>query len=86
MSVVEGFAGMRVRNNQLYFNSFLPEKWNFFSFTIGFRGITLKVKIEKDKIIINNCSNMSIQINVENKLYDINAYAQIEINNNILVC
>jgi maltose phosphorylase len=85
MSVVEGFAGMRVKNNQLYFNPFLPEKWNFFSFTIGFRGAKLNVKIEADKITINNKSSVALHINVDNKIFQLNAHSEIEVNNSILV-
>ncbi len=37
MSIVEGFAGMRVRNNCLLFNPRLPKAWNKLSFKINFR-------------------------------------------------
>lgn len=67
MSIVEGFAGMRVRENKLAFNPFLPEEWTSFSFNIGFRGIQLKIKINKDEISIVNGTKELLDINIFNK-------------------
>ncbi|RQO72093.1 family 65 glycosyl hydrolase [Pedobacter sp. KBW06] len=69
MSVVEGFAGMRVRNGQLVFQPFLPKNWNGFSFSIGFRGVQLKVSITADQISIRNNSDQELQIVVFNQAY-----------------
>lgn len=71
MSIVEGFAGMRVRDNQLSFIPFLPEEWASFSFNIGFRGVQLKVKINKEAISIINNTKDVLDINIFNKSYDI---------------
>ena len=38
MSIVEGFAGMRVQNNTLSFSPCLPKAWDKLSFKINFRG------------------------------------------------
>jgi len=50
MSVVEGFAGMRVRDGHLRFNPFLPKKWSSFSFNIRFRNTLLNVKIRHEGV------------------------------------
>ena len=71
MSVVEGFAGMRVRNGQLVFHPFLPKNWNAFSFSIGFRGVQLKVSIIADQISIRNNSDQELQIVVFNQAYPV---------------
>ena len=47
MSIVEGFGGMRVKNDQLYFEPRLPEQWKEFSFKINFRNQILKVNVNK---------------------------------------
>jgi len=44
MSIVEGFAGMRVRNGQLHFNPHIPSEWDRYGFKINFRGSILKVR------------------------------------------
>ena len=28
MNVVEGFAGLRVKNNEIHFNTKIPKKWD----------------------------------------------------------
>jgi len=56
MSVIEGFAGMRVREGKLSFQPFIPEKWNSFSFHIGFRGAVLNVKVTREGVQIKNLS------------------------------
>jgi len=71
MSIVEGFAGMRVREDKLSFNPFLPEQWNSFSFNIGFRGIQLKVKITKDEVTVVNPAKELMDINIFNQLHHI---------------
>ncbi|SEA15321.1 glycoside hydrolase family 65 protein [Pedobacter hartonius] len=71
MSIVEGFAGMRVRNGKLSFTPFLPEEWNSFSFNIGFRGVQLKVKVKKEEITIVNPAKELMDINIFSQLYNI---------------
>jgi maltose phosphorylase len=71
MSIVEGFAGMKVRDNQLQFNPFVPSQWNSFSFNIGFRGTQLKIKISSTQISITNNSANEIEVKVLNEAYAI---------------
>ncbi len=85
MSVVEGFAGMRVKNNQLEFNPFLPAKWKSFSFTIGFRGAILKIKITENNITISNNTAIDLNICVANQHYKISGSKEIEIKSTELV-
>lgn len=47
MSIVKGFAGMRVFDGMLRFTPFVPAKWEGFSFKIRFRGNLLFLKISK---------------------------------------
>ncbi|RZJ71588.1 glycoside hydrolase family 65 protein [Flavobacterium sp.] len=49
MSIVEGFGGMRVKDNQLHFSPRIPQEWNGYSFKINFRGQVLKVSVHTDK-------------------------------------
>jgi maltose phosphorylase len=44
MSIVEGFGGMRVRDNQLHFTPKIPKEWEGYSFKINFRNQILQVK------------------------------------------
>ncbi len=77
MSVVEGFGGMRVRKGQLVFNPFLPEKWNSFSFKVGFRGSLINVKVSKTGVEILNQTDKSIDVQVYDKSYTVSGKYKI---------
>ncbi len=49
MSIVEGFGGMRVKNDALHFSPKIPKEWNGYSFKINFRNQILKVSIQKNE-------------------------------------
>ena len=48
MSIVEGFAGMRVRDGKLSFSPQLPKEWKGYSFKINFRNKILKVEVSEE--------------------------------------
>ncbi|MBC7615395.1 MAG: glycoside hydrolase family 65 protein [Pedobacter sp.] len=85
MSMIEGFAGMRVKNDRLVFNPFLPAKWKSFSFTIGFRGAVLKIKITEAGMTINNSTLIDLEICLANQNFKITGNEEIEIKNTELV-
>jgi len=45
LSVVEGFGGMRIKNDAVYFNPQLPKAWKSLSFKINFRGSVLELSV-----------------------------------------
>lgn len=65
MSVVEGFGGLRMANDQLSLMPKLPEKWDSFSFKILFRGAILEVYTHKSKteLIWNGEKPLSLFLN-----------------------
>lgn len=62
MAFAKGFAGMRVRNGQLYFSPSLPKHWDGYSFHIKFRGSNLTIKATKGQTTIHNDSAESIDV------------------------
>ena len=54
LSIVKGFAGMRVKNGELTFKPFLPENWDGFSFKIRFNGDVKNVSVTKKGIEIHS--------------------------------
>lgn len=50
MSVVYGFAGMRVRSGRLTFSPTLPEHWNSLSFQIQFHRATVQLTITSKEV------------------------------------
>ena len=45
LSIVEGFAGMRVKNSELHFTPRLPKHWKNLSFKVIFQGETKEIKL-----------------------------------------
>ncbi|MBC7653470.1 MAG: glycoside hydrolase family 65 protein [Oligoflexus sp.] len=85
MSVVEGFAGMRVRDNHLHFNPFLPKHWVSFSFKINFRDANLNIKINGKSFQIESNDNQDLDIFVHGQKHQLKASSHIEIENKELV-
>ncbi|MFN0032398.1 MAG: glycosyl hydrolase family 65 protein, partial [Flavobacteriales bacterium] len=50
MSVVQGFGGMRVENDELKFSPMLPKQWKSYAFNVSFRGKVVNVKVDKDGV------------------------------------
>jgi maltose phosphorylase len=49
MSIVEGFGGMRVKDDMLHFSPKIPEEWKGYSFKINFRNQVLEVAVKHNK-------------------------------------
>ena len=79
MAVVEGFAGMRVKDGKLSFNPFLPGKWASFSFTIGFHNALLNIKVSKKGVLIKNLSDIETAVLLHNKVYPVKAGSELSI-------
>lgn len=73
ISIVEGFGGMRVRDNKLVFNPLIPEQWKSYSFKVWFRENVLKVNVNGKAITISNEEGPSITVKVYDKEVSISA-------------
>ncbi len=47
MSIVEGFGGMRVKQNKLHFAPKIPKQWEAYSFKVNFRNTIVTVNVTK---------------------------------------
>ncbi len=65
MSIVEGFGGMRIREDKLSFRPQIPEQWKSYSFKINFRNRILKVKVSASgsSFELDSQEEMSIRVN-----------------------
>lgn len=79
MAFVMGFGGMRVENNLLVLNPFLPEKWKSYQFRINFRGAHLNLKKEKGQLTIVNDSNVPVEMEIWGKPVRLEAIGTKEI-------
>jgi maltose phosphorylase len=67
MSIVEGFGGMRIKDNKLHFSPKIPKEWNGYSFKINFRNQILKVAINHKETTFSMDGNKELAIVVNGK-------------------
>jgi len=67
MSIVEGFGGMRVKDDTLSFDPKIPNEWDAYSFKINFRNQILKVNVSKSKTEFHLEGDSEIDIIVNGK-------------------
>lgn len=72
LDIVQGFAGMRVRNDELHFAPFLPKKWNSYKFRQNFRDRILEIKVDKNGTNIKLISGDPITIDLAGKKLELN--------------
>lgn len=66
MSIVYGFAGMRLKESGLSLSPAIPKDWEKYAFRLNFRGRLIGVSIEKEGVTLEIVEGESIEI----KLYD----------------
>ncbi len=71
MSIVKGFGGMMIINDQLSFNPFLPSQWEEYAFKINFRANHLAINIKKTGVEIANLSTNPITLLLKGNSYTI---------------
>lgn len=65
MSVVEGFGGMRVKNDVLSFEPKIPKGWDSYAFKINFRNQILKIDVAQNgtSFKLEGDSDLTIMVN-----------------------
>ncbi len=79
MSIVEGFGGMRVENDQLSFKPQIPEQWDAYSFKINFRDRILKVHVSGKETKFSLEGEESLEILVNGKKVEVSPEAPVSI-------
>lgn len=67
LAIVQGFAGMRIRNDQLHFDPFLPQKWESYQFRQLFRGRLIDVTVDQSGTQIKLLEGEPLTIDVAGK-------------------
>jgi maltose phosphorylase len=67
MSIVEGFGGMRIKNDNLHFSPKIPKEWEGFTFKINFRNQILKVSVSQNETQFSLEGNTKIHVYVNDK-------------------
>lgn len=67
LAIVQGFAGMRVIDDELQFSPFVPKDWEGYNFRINFRDRLLEVTVNKEgsSIKLLKGDDLTIKLNGE---------------------
>lgn len=79
MSIVEGFGGMRVKDNTLSFSPKIPKEWDGYSFKINFRNQIIKVNVNQGKTNFELEGGESLDILVNDKKVTIEANSLVTV-------
>ncbi|MBC1489673.1 glycoside hydrolase family 65 protein [Listeria sp. FSL L7-1485] len=80
LSIVQGFAGMRISNGKLRFAPFLPNGWSNYRFKINFRDRLLEVNVAKEDVTIKLCHGEPIDLEMYKENYSLETSITIPIN------
>ena len=80
LALVQGFAGMQIKSDQLSFNPTIPTKWKKYSFNINFRGNTLHLEIKKSQLSIKLIRGEKVNISVYESVYSVIKGKEVIIN------
>jgi len=67
MSIVEGFGGMRIKENMLSFTPKIPKQWKGYSFKVNFRNNIIKVNVSQKETTFDLLSGDEIDIFLNDK-------------------
>jgi maltose phosphorylase len=79
MSIVEGFGGMRIKNDTLHFNPRIPQQWDGYSFKINFRNQVLKIIVQANetKFSLEGGKELRVFVNGKEILVEPNSYITV---------
>jgi len=79
MSIVEGFGGLRIKNDCLSFTPKIPKEWKGYTFNVNFRNQILNVKVSKKSTSFNLEGDKELYIYVNGTGYKISPNSLITI-------
>jgi maltose phosphorylase len=62
LSIVQGFGGLRIKNQTLYINPHCPNQWNGYGFQILLQNEPIKIEVSKSGATITNLGQNEIAI------------------------
>ena len=77
MSIVEGFGGMRIKNDTISFETRIPEAWKSYSFKVNFRNQVLKVSVAQNETSFELIKGEELAIDVNGKLHEVHAEKEL---------
>jgi maltose phosphorylase len=80
MSIVEGFAGFRIRDDKPSLTPRIPEQWDSYRFRVNFRGQILTVTIDANSCSLEVDGDSSLTVSVNGQDVSVSPSAAITVN------
>ena len=71
LDIVQGFAGMRIRDGRLHYAPFLPKDWTAYQFNQVFRGRTIQVRVDADGTHLQLLSGEPLKVELGDQLTEL---------------
>ncbi|MFN5460687.1 MAG: family 65 glycosyl hydrolase domain-containing protein [Bacteroidota bacterium] len=84
LSIIEGFAGIRIKESGLSVNPVIPNRWKGYSFNFRYKNNILKLSVRESDFTIQNLSGPSINLMSFGKEYGLSSDQTLIINKNNL--
>lgn len=62
LAIVQGFAGMRLKEGKLSFAPFLPKEWQGYSFRLNFKDRLIEVSVTKDAVKLSLIEGENLEV------------------------
>ncbi|MDN3491220.1 glycoside hydrolase family 65 protein [Winogradskyella bathintestinalis] len=79
MSIVEGFGGMRIKNDTLSFEPKIPSQWEGYSFKVNFRHQIIKVSVNQNETQFELEGDADLEILVNGKAVTISSNNKVTV-------
>jgi maltose phosphorylase len=76
LAIVKGFAGLRIRNGELFLRPRLPRQWAALTFHIYFRKNILSIGLRPEETIVHNVLGGPVSVNIEDVAIQLQPNAQ----------
>ena len=71
LAIVQGFAGMRVKDDTLAFAPFVPKAWAHYQFHVNFRGRLIKVDVDQQGTTVELVSGEPLTIELNGQAIEV---------------
>ena len=71
LSVVQGFGGLRIGDDKLVLNPFLPKEWDAYSFNIVYRETRMEIAIDKNGVKVLHIAGPECKLMINGKDYNL---------------
>lgn len=85
MSIVHGFAGLRVQEGVLSFNPMLPQGWTSYSFRMQWRGHHIHIHVKQNEISIEQSAGEAFSLKLHNQVVDVPAEGSVTVPSSMTV-